>query len=110
MDHRQIAEEFKAKGSLFEHLREEAFYALRTALEQAGIKYHSLPSRVKNFESFLEKVKSRETRRPEDTQAKWNPFEEIHDIVGLRVVCLYLSDLERIAVVIRNTFQVLSEQ
>jgi ppGpp synthetase/RelA/SpoT-type nucleotidyltranferase len=85
-------------------------YALKAALEQAAIKYHSLPSRVKSPESFLEKVKRRETRESEEVQrGEWDPLKEIQDIVGLRVVCLYLSDVERIATVVRNTFQVLSE-
>ncbi|HEV8430144.1 MAG TPA: hypothetical protein VGQ41_19740 [Pyrinomonadaceae bacterium] len=110
MELTEITDQFKAKGPLFEQLREEALYALESALQQAGIKYHSLPSRVKKLQSFLEKVNSREGKRPKDTQTEeWDPFEEIHDIVGLRVVGLYLSDLDRIAVVIRNTFQIVSE-
>jgi GTP pyrophosphokinase len=110
MDQDELKEQFRAKGPLFEQLREEALYALESALQQASIKFHSLPSRIKKFDSFLKKVSSRETRRSKDTHSDdWDPFEEIRDIVGLRVVGLYLSDLDRIAVVIRNTFQVLSE-
>jgi hypothetical protein len=44
---------FKVKRSLSEHLREEAFYALRTALEQAGIKYHSLSGMATEFREVL---------------------------------------------------------
>jgi ppGpp synthetase/RelA/SpoT-type nucleotidyltranferase len=85
-------------------------YALKAALERAAIKYHSLPSRVKSPESFLDKVKRRETSESEEIQhGEWDPLKEVQDIVGLRVVCLYLSDVERIATVVRNTFQVLSE-
>ena len=110
MDYNELTAQFKSRTTLFERLLEEALYALKAALEQAAIKYHSLPSRVKSPDSFLEKVKRRETRESEETQrGEWDPFKEIHDVVGLRVVCLYLSDLERIATVIRNTFQVLTE-
>lgn len=110
MDYNELTEKFKSQTPLFQRLLEEALYALQASLEQAGIKYHSLPSRIKNLQSFLEKVKQRETRESDETQrGKWDPFREIQDIVGLRVVCLYLSDLERIANVIRNAFEVLSE-
>ncbi|HKY46026.1 MAG TPA: hypothetical protein VJM50_23240 [Pyrinomonadaceae bacterium] len=110
MDYEELTKQFKTRVPLFEQLREEALYALSQAIKVAGIKYHSFPSRVKELDSFLEKVRSREAKEPlgaPDTD--WNPLEAIHDIVGLRVVCLYLSDLTRIAVVIRDTFEVLSE-
>jgi ppGpp synthetase/RelA/SpoT-type nucleotidyltranferase len=59
MDYNELTEKFKSRAALFERLLEEALYALKTALERAAIKYHSLPSRVKSRESFLEKVKRR---------------------------------------------------
>src|SRR5690349_18491450 len=92
MDYKDLTEKFKSRAPLFERLLEEALYALKAALEQAAIKYHSLPSRVKSPESFLEKVKRRDTE--EIQRGEWDPLKEVHDIVGLRVVCLYLSDVE----------------
>lgn len=110
MDYEELARQFKTRVSLYEQLREEALYALSQAIKAAMIKYHSFASRVKELDSFLEKVRSRETKEAADAQnTDWNPLEAIHDIVGLRVVCLYLSDLNRIAAVIRDTFDVLSE-
>jgi ppGpp synthetase/RelA/SpoT-type nucleotidyltranferase len=38
-----------------------------------------------------------------------DPFSEISDLVGLRVVCLFLSDLPRIGRIIRDTFHVTRE-
>src|SRR5689334_10659718 len=110
MDYEELMKQFKARVPLFEQLREEASYALSQAIQGSRIKYHSFPSRVKELDSFLEKVRSREAKEAAEAQnTDWQPFEAIHDIVGLRVVCLYLSDLNRIAVVIRDTFEVLSE-
>jgi ppGpp synthetase/RelA/SpoT-type nucleotidyltranferase len=37
------------------------------------------------------------------------PFEKIRDIVGIRVICLFLSDIERIGQIIRSSFTVLDE-
>lgn len=110
MDYEELTKHFNAKIPLFEQLREESLYALSQAIKAAQIKYHSFASRVKELDSFLEKVRSREPKEAADAQTiDWNPLELIHDIVGLRVVCLYLSDLNRIAAVIRDTFDVLSE-
>ena len=110
MDYLELTRQFELKVPLFEQLREEASYALSEAIKAAGIKYHSFPSRVKQIDSFLEKVRNREVKQAAETKnADWAPLEAIHDIVGLRVVCLYISDLDRIAGVIRDTFEVLSE-
>jgi putative GTP pyrophosphokinase len=38
-----------------------------------------------------------------------NPIKEMNDIVGLRVICLFLSDIQKIADVIRQDFAVVSE-
>ena len=42
MDYNELTEKFKSRATLFERLLEEALYALKAALEQAAIKYHSL--------------------------------------------------------------------
>jgi ppGpp synthetase/RelA/SpoT-type nucleotidyltranferase len=38
-----------------------------------------------------------------------NPIEEIQDIVGLRIVCLFLSDISRISEIIRESFDSITE-
>jgi hypothetical protein len=62
MDYEELTNQFKAKGALFEQLREEALYALSQAIKVAGIKSHSFHSRVKELDSFLKKVQSREAK------------------------------------------------
>lgn len=37
-----------------------------------------------------------------------NPFKDIHDICGIRVICLFLSDIERINKIIDNNFKKIS--
>jgi putative GTP pyrophosphokinase len=59
-----------------------------------------MPTRVKDAGSFLEKVKRKDSKEP---------FKDIRDIVGIRVVCLFLSDIPRVGGVIRNSFLVNSE-
>ncbi len=59
-----------------------------------------MPSRIKDLDSFLDKLKRKESAKP---------FADIHDIVGLRVVCLFLSDIPRVGQVVRDSFKVLVE-
>ena len=100
MNIKLITHEFQEKGRLFEQLRGEGLFILEQALKKTDIKLHSMSSRIKELRSLLGKVKRKKYK---------NPLNEIHDIVGLRVVCLFLSDIERIAAVIRDSFTVLSE-
>ena len=39
-----------------------------------------------------------------------NPFQEINDIVGIRVICLYRDDVAKIKDVVRETFEVISDE
>nr|VFJ73047.1 MAG: ppGpp synthetase catalytic domain-containing protein (RelA/SpoT-type nucleotidyltranferase) [Candidatus Kentron sp. FW] len=69
-------------------------------LERHGIKIHALTSRIKGIDSLIDKVRRKEITRP---------FEQIHDLIGFRIVCLFLSDLDRIRDIIREEFDVFEE-
>ncbi|MCJ7445887.1 MAG: hypothetical protein MUO26_15430 [Methanotrichaceae archaeon] len=84
---------------ILNRLKEEACFTIVQALKVSGIKIYSIPARVKSAESFLDKVQRKEPR---------NPFEEIQDIVGLRIVCLFLSDINKIGEIIRDSFDIIS--
>jgi putative GTP pyrophosphokinase len=95
-----LGTEYDNRRRLYELLEAEANFILSKALADTGIKLHSFTSRVKTKESFIEKT-SRKVYE--------DPFSEIEDFVGLRVVALFLSDLPQIFKVIRSEFEVLSE-
>ena len=97
-----LHQEYEAKLPLFRQLEEEASFALRHRLKERGIRIDSglSTSRVKSPESFIEKVQRKDAKKP---------FEEIQDTVGLRVVCLLLSEIEQIGEEIHEAFEVLSE-
>jgi len=95
-----LEHQFKEKVPVFKRLEEEVIFILKSTLVDKGIKVHSITSRVKTFDSFRDKVHRKQSKKP---------FEEIQDIVGLRVVCLFLSDIAHIGDAIRDTFRVLSE-
>ena len=96
----QIIQEFNQRKPLFEELQTTAKFILKKNLDKTDIKIHSLPSRVKEADSFCGKVERFQIE---------NPFESIKDILGLRVICLFLSDISKIGEIIRQHFTVISE-
>ncbi len=100
MDLKGLAIEYERRKPFFQRLEEEAKFILQLRLNDTDIKIHSLTSRVKQTDSFMQKVISKGVS---------NPFKEITDSVGLRVVCLFLGDIERIGQIVRQEFDVFSE-
>ena len=81
-------------------LEEEAKFILNQAISASGIKIHSVSSRVKSFASFRGKVTRKELA---------DAFAEVDDLVGVRVVCLFRPDIEKLGAIIREHFEVLTE-
>jgi putative GTP pyrophosphokinase len=75
------------------HLRRVASDLLEEHLVREHIKVDSITGRTKSFESFLDKM-----------QRTQKPCREIYDLVGIRVVCLFRSDIDTIAELIRREF------
>lgn len=75
--------------------------ALELFLEENDIKFLSINHRVKEDSSFLEKIE----RRNYD-----NPFDQIEDICGIRIICYYQSDVEKISDILKKEFEVLENQ
>lgn len=55
----------------------------------------AITSRAKTLYSFLEKLQRKQYE---------SPFDELTDLAGVRVVCLYRSDIEKVAEIIRSEF------
>jgi putative GTP pyrophosphokinase len=85
---------------LYDKLAEEANYILDEEIEEQQIKIHSISSRVKEEESFLQKVERKQSV---------DPFKDIKDLVGIRVVCLFLSDIKKIENIIKENFELMDE-
>ena len=76
--------EFDRTVPFYGRLAEEVCFALSEAFKSRSLTVHSVTSRIKAKDSFLEKA----TRKNYA-----NPMFEIDDIAGVRVVCLFLSEL-----------------
>lgn len=67
-----------------------------------SIKCHSIKSRIKEFDSFFEKVAR--------LSSVLDPFERIQDICGLAIICLYKSDFSKIEKRIDTNFDVIKRE
>jgi len=81
-------------------LAESVNVALNKEINRHRIKIHSITHRIKTFDSFSGKIIRNRVV---------NPFEEIHDIVGIRVVCLFMPDISEIGNIVRGLFEVFEE-
>ena len=101
MDIDRLISEFDAKHESYKQLEENAKRLLFEELSRKKIKIHLIHSRVKSFNSFHDKIRRKKYI---------DPFNEVKDIVGLRVVCLFLSNISKIHEIIRKIFEVLEEE
>jgi len=95
IDSNKIIVEYDANLQIYNSLADIVMYDLAKKLK--GLKIHAIEYRIKSVASLLDKI-----RRNKITE----PFQQIHDLVGFRVVCLFLADLEIIRSKIEDLFEV----
>ena len=94
-------ETYLSRESGYRDICTEVTYALERNLKANGIKYHSVASRVKTLESFLEKIERKQYL---------DPLGQMDDLAGIRVVCLFLSDLDRVSAIVSSLFEVIAKE
>lgn len=90
-------QEFDHKIVNYQKLGNELKKSIEELLLDANIDYYGVDYRIKSFESFKEKIERKNYKYP---------FEEIFDICGIRIICFYLSDIEKINEIIRSEFNI----
>ncbi len=98
--HAQTIREYLEKRPLYEDLAAEVAYMLKKRLAKTGIEYSAITWRAKTLDSFCEKAVRKGYK---------SPLEETTDIAAVRIVYLYVSDIEQIAHEIRDVFNVVEE-
>jgi ppGpp synthetase/RelA/SpoT-type nucleotidyltranferase len=91
---RRYLEEYRP---LYEEFASRLQSLLEEVTNNAGIPVDKIASRVKTVESFLEKIE----RKP-----YIDPFTQIQDCVGVRVITYYLDDVERVTEIIRKNLEI----
>lgn len=99
IDKQKIAETYNNLTHVFKAIGDEAEFILKDKINETGIKIHLIESRVKTLTSIFDKAHRKELI---------DPLTELNDITGVRVVCLFRSDIERITKLIREHFHVVN--
>lgn len=100
-DERDFEAEYRAVQPLYEQLAEEVKHSVESVLRAANVKVHGVFARAKSVDSFLEKLERKQYA---------DPVNDTPDLAGVRVVCLFLSDLEKIVSVLEGHFQILAKE
>ncbi|NIF50124.1 (p)ppGpp synthetase [Enterobacter sp. Ap-1006] len=92
-------EEYEKQYPFYVSLMSQAMPVLRKLVEDESVSIFNIEGRVKTIDSLRVKL----TRK-----VYVNPLEEIEDFCGIRIICYYESDLDRIEDIIRKEFDVTS--
>ncbi len=86
MERENIEKEYSSRLPKYKKLGNNVEQVLIDLLKTNNIDVLDVCHRVKPFDSFREKI---------EIKGSENPFEEVEDFCGLRIVCYYLSDLKK---------------
>ncbi|MBK6993372.1 MAG: hypothetical protein IPH31_00035 [Lewinellaceae bacterium] len=79
-----LIKEYEEKAFIYERISTYMKIELEDLLYKNKIPYLTTTSRVKTFESFKEKI---------ERKGYLNPFDQVEDFCGLRIICYYRSDV-----------------
>lgn len=95
----ELVQLFREVKPRYERLANNVKQALIQFLDEKKISSFDVENRVKDEQSFIDKV---------ERKSYSNPFEQVEDIAGVRVICYYNEDLSSIDEIIKEQFIVLS--
>ena len=93
-----ILEEYRAALPDFERMKEEVLSLLHQALKRNGMEVTAVEARIKTEESLRGKLSLK--------GHKYATLSDITDIVGARVVTFYTDDVDRIAAMTEQLFEI----
>jgi len=82
----------------YKNLERNLQQAFQTLLSNASLDVHLIDSRIKTFSNFIEKIQRKGYK---------DPFQELEDICGVRIICFYQSDMGKISQIIHSEFDVI---
>ncbi|MFD2890845.1 GTP pyrophosphokinase family protein [Flavobacterium chuncheonense] len=97
MEISELKTKFNSNRNLYETLGKNVVESISLLLEKKEIKFLSINYRIKELDSFLEKIERKSYN---------NPLEEIEDFCGIRIICYYQKDINEIQEIIKNEFEV----
>ena len=93
-----LLEEYREAIPVFERMQEEVLATLRDALQRNGLIVTAIESRIKTEESLTGKLALK--------GGKYATLSDITDILGARIVTFYTDDVDRIAAMAEQLFEI----
>ena len=93
-----ILEEYRESLPVFDQMQQEVMTTLREALERNGLIVTAVDSRIKTEESLAGKLALK--------GAKYATLSDITDILGARIITFYTDDVDRIAAMAEQLFEI----
>jgi ppGpp synthetase/RelA/SpoT-type nucleotidyltranferase len=88
---------YSSKRHIYKKLALKVHHIVQELLDLNNISIHAIFNRIKEIESFKEKIKD-----PKYT----DPEKQITDLAGVRIICYVESDIAKICEVIENNFDI----
>ncbi|HBP51071.1 MAG: RelA/SpoT domain protein [Candidatus Shapirobacteria bacterium GW2011_GWE1_38_10] len=102
----KLYKEYQKRKESLEKLKESVVTDISSLLKSRGIVVNTVKGRVKDFESFYQKIE----RLAESGALFDSPCDEIQDLVGVRIVLLFVSDLDKVESMLGSVFKVKSKK
>lgn len=101
MDKDELLDKYNEKYSLYERGGQNISEALDVFLKEKNISNLTISYRIKEFESFYEKINRKNYT---------NPFAQNEDFCGIRIILYYIDDLPKIESIIESEFEVVTKE
>ncbi len=93
-----LLDEYRAQLPVFERMQKEVERILNDALQRSGLMVTAVTSRIKTEQSLSGKLALK--------GAKYASLSDITDILGARIVTFYTDDVDRIAAIVEQLFEI----
>ena len=93
-----ILDEYREQLPVFEQMKTEVLRVLREALDRSGLVVTAIEARIKTEESLRGKLALK--------GAKYASLSDITDILGARIITFYTDDVDRIAAMAEQLFEI----
>ena len=90
--------QYRERTAVYERLSHLADETLRNALDAQHVKVTAMEHRIKAESSLAGKLELK--------GAKYHTLDDVTDIVGMRVVTFYSADVDKVAAIVNEVFQV----
>ena len=93
-----ILEEYEAQLPIFRRLERIVQITLQNALDSNGLMVTAIVTRIKARESLANKIALK--------RDKYHSLNDITDILGARIITLYTDDVDRLAAMVEQLFDI----